>query len=288
MNFDIAYPYFIGFHLRSNNWSSFVEGIIGGSAQPGANAKQFASYEFLLPSLPEQKAIATVFSSLDDKIDLLHRQNKTLETMADTLFRQWFVEEAKEDWKEKPLDEIADYLNGLACQKYPPKNDIDRLPVLKIKDLRSGFTENSDWATTDVPEEYIVQNGDVIFSWSGSLLVKLWDGKKCILNQHLYKVTSTYYPKWFYYLWTKHHLEYFISIAESKATTMGHIKREDISNSMVLVPSTNELEQMNKIVVTIFDKIILNNRQIQKLEFLKKILLPKLINGEVRVKYENN
>ncbi|MEA3478957.1 MAG: restriction endonuclease subunit S, partial [Bacteroidota bacterium] len=232
---------------------------------------------------PEQLAIASVLSNLDDKIDLLHRQNKTLEAMAETLFRQWFVEEADEGWEEKPLDEVAGYLNGFACQKYPPKNDVDKLPVLKIKELRNGFTDNSDWATTDVKEDYIVQSGDIIFSWSGSLLVKIWDGKKCVLNQHLFKVSSNTYPKWFIYLWTKFHLEKFIAIAESKATTMGHIKRKDLSHSTVLVPTEQELDNMNAIVYPLIDKIILNNEQLIKLGNLRDSLLPKLMSGEVRV-----
>lgn len=245
-----------------------------------------------VPPLPEQKAIAAVLSSLDDKIDLLHRQNKTLEALAETLFRQWFIEpfdnaqgkEARDDWEEKPLDEIADYLNGLACQKFPPKNDLEKLPVLKIKELKNGFTENSDWASTDIPTEYIVENGDIIFSWSGSLVVKIWDGEKCILNQHLFKVTSEFYPKWFYYFWTKFHLNKFISIAESKATTMGHIKRRDLSNSLVLIPSDEELKEMDKQVSPLIEKIINNNTQIRTLEKLRDTLLPKLMSGEVRVK----
>lgn len=257
------------------------------SAVPGLNRETAYSQTILLPPLPEQKAIASVLSSLDDKIDLLHRQNKTLESLAETLFRQWFIEEAKEDWEEKPLDMIAEYLNGVACQKHPPKNNVDRLPVLKIKELRNGFTENSDWATTDVDEAYIVQSGDVIFSWSGSLMVKIWDGRKCVLNQHLFKVTSDKYPKWFIYLWTKCHLDKFIAIAESKATTMGHIKRKDLSHSMVLVPTEPELNNMNTIVCPIIEKIILNNEQLIKLEKLRDTLLPKLMSGEVRVEYEN-
>ncbi len=234
----------------------------------------------------EQRAIASVLSSLDDKIDLLHRENKTLEAMAETLFRQWFIEEAKDEWEEKSLDNIANYLNGLTCQKYPPKNEVDKLPVLKIKELRNGFSDDSDWATSDVPPEYIVENGDVIFSWSGSLLVKIWDGRKCVLNQHLFKVTSENYPKWFYYFWTKYHLRKFIAIAESKATTMGHIKRTDLTTSVVLIPSKVELETMDKKISPIIDRVIVNNRQIRTLEKLRDTLLPKLMSGEVRVKYE--
>ncbi len=246
----------------------------------------FNSIDILLPPLPEQKAIASVLSSLDDKIDLLHRQNKTLEAMVETLFRQWVIEEAKDDWKEKPLDQIADYLNGVSCQKYPPKNSIDKLPVLKIKELRNGITENSDWATTAIKKEFIVHNGDIIFSWSGTLLVKIWNGEQCVLNQHLFKVTSINYPKWFIYLGTKFHLNKFISIAESKSTTMGHIKRKDLSGSMVSIPTDTELDNMNKIMTPIVDKIILNNSQISELEKLRDTLLPKLMSGEIRIRYD--
>lgn len=222
--------------------------------------------------------------SIFDKIDLLHRQNATLEKMAETLFRQWFVEEAKEEWELKPLSSIADFLNGLACQKFPPKNEKDKLQVLKIKDLSSGITESSDWASTDVKPDYIVKNGDVIFAWSASLMVKIWNGEDCILNQHLFKVTSLTFPKWFYYLWCKHHLEEFIAKAASHATTMGHIKRGDLDEAMVLVPSGNELENMTVVMNPIMKKLITNNNQIRTLTALRDTLLPKLMSGEVRVK----
>lgn len=240
-------------------------------------------YEFKIPVFEEQRAIASILSSLDNKIDLLHRQNKTLEQMAETLFRQWFVEEAEDDWEERPLSGIATFLNGLACQKFPPKNEIDKLPVLKIKQLRNGFSDDCYWCTTEVNPEYIIENGDVIFSWSASLMVKIWDGEKCILNQHLFKVTSDEFPKWYYYLWSKHHLEEFISISASHATTMGHIKRGDLDNAVVLVPSDKELNLMTEKVEPIIDKIISINKQIRTLEKLRDTLLPKLMSGEIRV-----
>jgi len=275
---------FIYWLLRTKDYHGFIVSAATGTSIRHTSPTTIKEYEFFLPPLPEQKTIVSVLSSLDDKIDLLHRQNKTLEAMAETLFRQWFIEEAKEDWEEKPLDEIADYLNGLACQKFPFENDVDRLPVLKIKELRNGFTKNSDWVTSKVLEQYIVKNGDVIFSWSGSLLVKIWNGKNCVLNQHLFKVTSEKYPKWFYYFWTKHHLQKFISIAESKATTMGHIKRGDLHVVMVLVPSKEETEEMGIIMDPIVEKLIKNTKQICTLEQLRDTLLPKLMSGVVRMK----
>lgn len=269
------------YYLLKDTVSNFQQ-IAHGGVFDTITRDTFNDIDISLPPLPEQRAIASVLSSLDDKIDLLHRQNTTLEKMVETLFRQWFVEESKEEWEEKPLSAIADFLNGLACQKFPPKNNIDKLPVLKIKELTNGITENSDWATTEVKPEYIVKNGDVIFAWSASLMVKIWNGENCILNQHLFKVTSSSYPKWFYYLWCKQHLNEFIIKAASHATTMGHIKRGDLDTAMVLIPSPEELTEMTNIMQPIIDKMTINNVQIHTLTHLRDALLPKLISGEVR------
>lgn len=272
------------YFLSSKQGFELITQASHGSVQINiAERKVVENIPIFLPPLSEQTAIATVLSSLDDKIDLLHRQNATLEKMAETLFRQWFMEEAKEEWETMPLSKMADFLNGLACQKFPPKNEIDKLPVLKIKELSSGITENSDWASTEIKPEYLVKNGDVIFAWSASLMVKIWDGQDCILNQHLFKVTSENYPKWFYYLWCKHHLAEFISIAESHATTMGHIKRGDLDEAKVLIPSPVELEVMTEQAEPLIDKIITNNIQINTLTKLRDSLLPKLMSGEVTI-----
>lgn len=274
---------FIYYTLVNNDFQNYIEGIATGTTIPNVPLKGLREYTFKIPHLPLQTAIASILSSLDNKIDLLHRQNATLEKMAETLFRQWFVEEPKEDWESIPLSKMADFLNGLACQKFPPKNEIDKLPVLKIKELSSGITDNSDWASTEIKPEYIVRNGDVIFAWSASLMVKIWDGQDCILNQHLFKVTSEDYPKWFYYLWCKHHLAEFISIAASHATTMGHIKRGDLDEAKVLIPSPEELAVMTEQAEPLIDKIITNNIQINTLTKLRQSLLPKLMSGEVKV-----
>ena len=278
-------PKFLYYLLSNDDTVEYLDVIAEAStsAYPSLKPSDIENLEITIPELPEQESIASILSSLDDKIDLLHRQNATLEKMAETLFRQWFVEEAKEEWESKPLSSIANFLNGLACQKFLPKNDIEKLPVLKIKELSSGITENSDWATTEVKPEYIVKNGDVIFAWSASLMVKIWNGQDCILNQHLFKVTSVDYPKWFYLLWCKHHLDEFIAKAASHATTMGHIKRGDLDEAMVLIPSTKELEEMTLETEPLIEKIIANNKQIKLLVNLRDTLLPKLMSGEVIV-----
>ncbi|MHC5853598.1 restriction endonuclease subunit S [Nostoc sp.] len=176
-------------------------------------------------------------------------------------------------------------MNGLACQKFPPENDTEKLPVLKIRELKSGIGDDCDYATTDVHSEYIVNAGDVIFAWSASLMVKIWHGQTCILNQHLFKVTSEEFPKWFYYHWCKFHLDEFIAISQAHATTMGHIKRGDLDTAIVTVPPKDELNNMNNKMSPILEKLESNNKQIQTLQNLRDTLLPKLMSGEVRVSY---
>ena len=272
---------YIYYYLLSRR--EYFASVAVGSTVLSLRLNHFKNFPVLLPPLSEQKTIAEVLSSLDDKIDLLHRQNKTLEDMAQALFRKWFVEEADEGWEEKPLDKIANYLNGLACQKYPPSNETDKLPVLKIKELRNGIDGNSDWVTSEVKDEYIVNRGDIIFSWSGSLMIKLWDGMKCVLNQHLFKVGSMEYPKWYIYLWTKYHIDKFVQIAESKATTMGHIKRDDLSSAMVLVPTSEELSEMDNAVSPLLESVIHSFKQINTLKNFRDTLLPKLMSGTIKV-----
>jgi len=203
--------------------------------------------------------------------------------LAQAYFRKWFIENASDEWEEKGLDEIADFLNGLPLQKYPYKTG-NPLYVIKIKELNNGFTDSSDLCSADIPEQYIVCPGDVIFSWSGSLQVDIWKYGKGALNQHLFKVTSRYYPKWFYYFWIKYHLPEFKMIAESKATTMGHIQRKDLSNAIVLVPDGQELNFIDNIMSPLIEKIEHNNAQVLVLQKLRDTLLPKLISGEIRVK----
>ena len=276
-------PDYLMYWLTSNIGKQKLDEIAIGSTQAALTINGLKTIWIELPSINEQKRIASILSSLDDKIDLLNRENATLEAMAETLFRQWFIEEAKEDWEEMPLSSIATFLNGLACQKYPPKNEIEKLPVLKIRELTNGIGADSDWATTDVGDEYIVHAGDVVFAWSASLMVKIWDGEDCILNQHLFKVTSDKYLKWFYYFWCKHHLNEFISIAQSHATTMGHIKRSDLDTAMVVVPSDDELRVMTAQMNSLFQKIENNSKQINTLTHTRNGLLPKLMSNEIAI-----
>ena len=167
-------------------------------------------------------------------------------------------------------------------QRFRPHEGEIGLPVLKIKELRQGSCDsNSELCSPSIKSEYIVHDGDVIFSWSGSLLVDLWCGGICGLNQHLFKVTSSAFDKWFYYAWTNHHLQEFIAIAADKATTMGHIKREELSKAKVLVPPKAEYDRIGALLAPIYDLVIANRIENRKLAELRDQILPRLMSGEI-------
>lgn len=250
-------------------------------------------------SLDDQRRIASILSSLDRKIELNNKINADLEEMAQAIFKNWFVDfepfkngkfvdselgMIPEGWKVGRLTEIASYMNGLAMQKFPPENNEDSLPVLKIKELGQGFCgTDSDRCSCNIKDECRIHNGDVIFSWSGTLLVDVWCGGDCGLNQHLFKVTSKDYPKWFYYYWTKHHLQEFIHIAKDKAVTMGHIKRGHLEEAMVAIPDNDSMEKAHELFEPILSKMISLRLESSRLSLLRDTLLPRLMSGELEV-----
>ena len=249
-------------------------------------SSEVAPLHISVPDFKTQEKIVKILHSLEAKIELNNRINENLEQQAQAIFSQEFLsfDLLPEGWQKSSLLGIADYLNGLAMQKYRPKEDEVGLPVLKIKELRQGFCdENSEFCSPSIKQEYIVHDGDVIFSWSGSLLVDIWCGGTCGLNQHLFKVTSSQYDKWFYYAWTKQHLLKFTAIAADMATTMGHIKREELEKAAVLIPSKVDYERIGAILSPIYDLIISNRLENKKLSTLRDELLPKLMSGELDV-----
>lgn len=279
------------FHwLRSFKGQSMLKSIVTGSAQPKFNKTNFRDIYVPVPPLDIQNKIAALLNVIDDKIELNNKINSNLEQQAQALFKSWFVDfepfggTMPDDWKVGNLLDIADYLNGLAMQKFRPAENEKGLPVLKIKELRQGFCDSSsELCSLNVKNEYIVNDGDVIFSWLGSLLVDFWCCGKCGLNQHLFKVTSKNFDKWFYYLWTKHYLEHFAFIAADKATTMGHIKREELEKAKVIIPSSECYQKMKQIMIPIYDLLISNRVENNRLIQLRDTLLPKLMSGEIDV-----
>lgn len=295
---DVQYLVYY-FHTREGQYK-----ILANASQVGVPAlaratSTFRLIDIKLPPLDDQRRIASILSSLDRKIELNNKINADLEEMAQAIFKNWFVDfepfkDGKfvdselgmipEGWKVGRLTEIASYMNGLAMQKFPPENNEDSLPVLKIKELGQGFCgTDSDRCSCKIKDECKIHNGDVIFSWSGTLLVDIWCGGDCGLNQHLFKVTSKDYPKWFYYYWTKHHLQEFIHIAKDKAVTMGHIKRGHLEEALVAIPDNDSMERAHELFEPILSKMISLRLENSRLSLLRDTLLPRLMSGEIEI-----
>ena len=288
-----------------------------GSGVPTLNRNHIHPLPVSVPTDPaEQRAIAHILGTLDDKIELNRRMSETLEAMARALFKSWFVDfdpvrakmegrdpglpqsladlfpdsfedselgEIPEGWEVKSLDQIARFLNGLALQKYPPV-DGRSLPVIKIAQLRAGNTVGADFSSGDLQADYVVQDGDILFSWSGSLECLLWAGGPGALNQHLFKVTSSQYPRWLCYLGIHQHLDDFRHIAAGKATTMGHIQRHHLSDAKLPLPPPTLLRAMDPVIGPIIESTWRRAVQSRALADIRDSLLPKLISGELRVK----
>ncbi len=235
----------------------------------------------LLPDIKSQNKIATILSRIDEKIELNNQINDNLYELMQIKFEEWLTNFNK--YEVASLSKIATYTNGLAMQKYRPKDNEKSLPVIKIKEMKDGITENTERCSVNIKDEAIIHNGDILFAWSGTLCISIWGKGKAGLNQHIFKVTSDKYPKWFYYFWTLKHLNKFKRIAAGKATTMGHIKKGELDVSEVLIPESKELQEMDRIMQPMFDKYINNLMQNETLVELRDTLLPKLMNGEINI-----
>lgn len=290
-----------------------LEQMNSDSAVRGLNRDNAHSQQVRVPPIEEQRRISAILGALDDKIELNRRMNRSLEDIAQALFKSWFVDfepvRAKAEslptglppdlnalfpnrfvdselglipdgWTNKSLDEIANFVNGLALQKYPPAGR-ESLPVIKIKQLRTGTTLGADRASASLDPKYVVQDGDILFSWSGSLECRLWTGGEGALNQHLFKVVPVGAPEWFCYLMLHNYLEDFRVIAEDKATTMGHIRRRHLSGAIQALPPKDILCQLDLMIRPLNEKVVQLGLEIVKLSELKEVLLPNLISGKI-------
>ena len=305
---------FIAWLMRTDGYRHQIVGSATGSTVKHTSPGRILSYRFKLPPSAEQRRISDVLSALDDKIEVSRRMNETLEANARALFRDWFVDfgptRAKAEgrpaylapdlwslfpnrlgddglpsgWSDTPLDQIADFLNGLALQKFPAAPGASSLPVIKIAELRSGVSASSNRASIDVPSKYVIADGDFLFSWSGSLLAKFWTEGAGALNQHLFKVSSETHPAWFFSQWVWHHLAEFQAIAASKATTMGHIQRGHLSAAMTVTPPPSTLVRMSAVMQPLLDRVLANLLESRTLAATRDAVLPKLMSGELRVR----
>ncbi len=283
-------PKFLYYVLSNDKFFEYSSATSKGTKMPRGDKSAIMQYQIPDMPLEEQRTIVSVLSALDDRIAENKKINHHLAEIAKSIFDSYFIDLSPydgvmpDDWQLSNLTGIANYLNGLAMQKHRPQSNEQGLPVLKIKELRQGFTDStSDLCSSNIRRDYIIHDGDVIFSWSGSLLVDFWTGGDCGLNQHLFKVSSETYDKWFYYAWTKHHLDRFVKMAADRATTMGHIKRDALEKAEVLIPSNKDYQEIGNKLKPIYDQIINNRVESRKLVALRDTLLPKLMSGEISV-----
>lgn len=285
---DVVSPKYLYYFLKNSSTVAELQLLAEtrSGTFPQITFSEVANLTIPVPSLAVQEVIVQTMQCLEDKITCNEQINDNLYAQAKAIFDNHFIniDAIPAGWRKGNLLDIANYLNGLAMQKFRPQGHEIGLPVLKIKELRQGSCDDSsELCSLSIKPEYIIHNGDVVFSWSGSLLVDIWCGGTCGLNQHLFKVTSDVYDKWFYYLWTAHHLARFIAIAADKATTMGHIKREELAKAEVLIPCEEDYTSFNSIMQPIFELIISNRIESRKLAALRDELLPKLMSGEIDI-----
>lgn len=282
----VANNEFMYYYLSQPHIFDYLRRAQSSSTMPAINFGMLNNFEVMIPNIDIQEKIVSILKKLDDRIKINTQINDNLYKMMKIKFEDWITNLNK--YEVSSLSKIANYTNGLAMQKFRPKDNEESLPVIKIKEMNDGITENTERCSTNIKDEVIINNGDVLFAWSGTLCMSIWGKGKAGLNQHIFKVTSDKYPKWFYYFWTLKHLNKFKMIAAGKATTMGHIKRGELDISEVLIPEDKELQEMHKIMQPLFNKYINNLIQNETLTQLRDTLLPKLMNGEIDLdKIEN-
>ena len=265
-----------------------------------------------IPDLPTQEKIGRILSDIDSKIALNRAINQNLEALAKQLYDYWFVqfdfpnEEGKpykssggkmvwndklkrdipEGWHCGNLFEIANFTNGLACQKFRPKTGETPLPVIKIREMRDGFTADTEEVTPNIPDSVKVFNGDILFSWSASLEVILWAFGEGGLNQPIFEVTSANgFPKSFYYYQLLDYVDIFKKMAEARKTTMGHITQDHLQQSTIAIPDDIKIaEEFEKRISPVFEQMVKLQEEILALTKQRDELLPLLMNGQVSLR----
>lgn len=246
----------------------------------GFDWEDFINMEISVPSIEEQRRIVAEYQTVERRIKNNEALIQKLEETAQAIYHHTFVEGIDENnlpegWKKESLYEVATFLNGQPCQKF--EDEDGWLPVLKIRELSQGNTDRISNRVNDTfPSEYVIKQGDLIFSWSATLLVRFWEGGDCALNQHLFKVSSSKYPLWFIYLWIQQYISIWNKIISAKATSMGHIKKEDLQNAIIIVPSIHIMNKLNNQMQTLFNQTTLLSRELIHLRKLQSLLTSKL------------
>jgi len=279
---DILGKKYLFYYLISEGGQAEIESRNVGSTQPKLPLYNIKGIPIPIPPLAEQKAIASVLSSLDDKIDLLHHQNKTLEAMAETLFRQWFVEEAQEDWEGGVIPDEFDFTMGLS----PPGNTYNEdgigNPLFQGNaDFEFRFPKNRVY-TTD-PKRF-AEKFDTLISVRAPVGAQNMAKEKCCIGRGVasfrHKRNNSFYTYTYFKLKS---LMREIQQFNETGTVFGSISKADFQTFEVVIPPSSLVEKFQNTVKSLDDKVITNSNQIRTLEKLRDTLLPKLMSGEVKI-----
>lgn len=288
---------FLSYFFRQEKFREYILNIAVGATMPSINTQILKDIPISYPPLPEQKAIASVLSSLDDKIDLLHRQNKTLEAMAETLFRQWFIEEAKEDWEVKPLSSIISTTSGYVRKP----TDIDGEAKLLSMGVVPKFFGMNDSAYKPIDGKHIVPHHkvsvhdliistrdvtqDAVFLGAPAIIPSYRKDEDLYIGANLFKLelTNPDFGKWSLYCLLRSFpfREYVRDVASGTSVLM--LKKSDFLQYEIKYPRPNYLREMEADLAPIFEKLDTNLTHLMTVKKLRDTLLPKLMSGEVRV-----
>lgn len=298
------------YYFRSPEWNAFIKNqTVKGSTVDRISVEEFPNYTIPVISLKNQKKMVAVLEKIDAKIRTNNKINDYLEEMAKTLYDYWFVQFEFPDengnpykstggkmsrtkdfglapcgWKFGNLYDIAEFINGLACQKYRPMEDEASLPVIKIKEMHDGISSDTERVKATIPEKNIVNTGDILFSWSASLEVQHWAGTTGGLNQHIFKVIPKKgYSSSYVYHQLQAYVIKFIQMADARKTTMGHITSDHLRQSIIVLPPENIVRNFSQQVDDIHAEINHINIENHRLSQLRDWLLPMLMNGQATI-----
>ncbi|WP_165905391.1 restriction endonuclease subunit S [Rhodovulum euryhalinum] len=317
---EVIDPRFLRYFMVSPEMQAHMLGLAASGATRNALTKgMIEKFEIPAVPLPEQRAIAATLGALDDKIELNRKMNATLEAMARALFRDWFVDfgptrakmEARapylypdlwalfpdrlddegkpEEWAFEPLLDQAEWVNGAAYKNMHFSDDPDALPVIKIAELKNGVTGATQRTATDLGARYLIDDGELLFSWSGnpdtSIDTFLWTGGKAWLNQHIFAVRPNgKRSKPYLHALLKFLKPEFAELARNKQTTgLGHVTKADMQRMMVCAASPEVHNAFDRLIEPIFNQALGLQTETRTLAQTRDLLLPRLMSGELRV-----
>lgn len=285
---DVSKDY-IKYVVMDKTFQAYIENFANGSTIMNVSLKVVRDYEFALPPIPEQTAIAKILTSLDDKIDLLHRQNKTLEQLAETLFRQWFVEEAEESWEVGTLDDVISVKGGTTPSTAKPEYWDGNINWTSPRDLSNATSIFLFKTERKITEKGLSQIGSGLLPVGTVLLssrapigyLTITEIPVAINQGYIAIVCDKIVSNYFIYLWCKANMETIENAGNG--SVFQEISKTSFKGLEILIPSLEKLKEFDKEIEPVFQKIKSNQTQIRILTQTRDALLPKLMSGEVRV-----